>query len=174
MPPVILPAQPNLPQFALLLRQVPFAAIIGAEGIASSSHLSLEEEIENFHFVKEDNLSERPVEVLDSETESDKLSIAHQPGQVIALVETSSEEVENMDIKKRPGLRSLITNRGKGETPLEAPKAQVSANHPLPPPPADLILRVNPNLKKRKPFSEMEEGEMLPQRGTKQQKTKDP
>ena len=31
-----------------------------------------------------------------------------------------------------------------------------------------------PNLKKKKPVQELEEGEVAPQKGTKQQKTKDP
>ena len=47
------------------------------EGIASSSHLSLEEEIDRFNFTEEERTPERPVEILDSETESDKLSTAH-------------------------------------------------------------------------------------------------
>ena len=95
------------------LQQVSFAAIAAAEGIASSSHLSLEEEIDRFHFAKKERTPERPVEILDSESESDRLSIAHQPGLTAALVETSSEEAEIMDLKKRPSLRGLIANRGK-------------------------------------------------------------
>ena len=63
------------------------------------------------------------MEILDSETKSDRLSTVHQLRQTIALVETSSEEAEIMDLKKRPGLRNLIANRTKGATPPEAPKA---------------------------------------------------
>ena len=73
-----------------------------------------------------------------------------------------------MDQKKRPCLRGLIANRNKGATPTEIPKAQVSTNLPFPPPPADLGLRVNPNFKKRRQIQELEKGEVLPQRGTKQ------
>ena len=72
------------------------------------------------------------MEILDSETEFDRLSTAYQPGQNVALVETSSEEAEIMDLKKRPSLRGLIANKGKGATPLEAPKTQTSADLPLP------------------------------------------
>ena len=43
LPPVVLPTQQILPQFAIPLQQVLFAAIATAKGIASSSHLSLEE-----------------------------------------------------------------------------------------------------------------------------------
>ena len=109
-------------------------------------------------------------ELLDSEIESDRLSSAYQPGQTIALVEASFEEAEIMDLKKRPSLRGLIANRNKGATPLEAPKTQTSTNRPLPPPPSpvDLGPCVNPDPKKKRPPQELEEGEMLPQRGTKQ------
>ena len=146
------------------------------EGIASSLRLSFEEEIDKFHFAKEERTFERPVELLDSETESDRLSIAHQLGQTITLVETSSEEAEIMDLKKRPSLRGLIANRNKGATPPETPKTQTSANLPLPPPPAAANLgpRINPDQKKKRPPQDLEEGEMLLQKGTKLQKTKDP
>ena len=147
------------------------------EGIASSLRLSFEEEIDRFHFAKEERTLERPVELLDSETESDRLSIAHQLGQTITLVETSSEEAEIMDLKKRPSLRGLIANRGKGAAPPEALKTQASANLPLPPSPlpVDLGPRTNPDPKRKRPPQELEEGEMLPQRGTKKKKkTKDP
>ena len=81
-----------------------------------------------------------------------------------------------MDLKKRPSLRGLMANKGKGVTPPEAPKAQTSANLPPPPPlpPINQGLRVNPDLKKKRPPQELEEGEMSPQKGSKQQKTKDP
>ena len=81
-----------------------------------------------------------------------------------------------MDLKKRPSLRGLMANRGKGVTPLEAPKAETSANLPPPPPlpPINQGMRVNPDPKKKRPPQVLEEGEMPPQKGTKQQKTKDP
>ena len=93
------------------------------------------------------------MEILDSETEFDRLSTTYQPGQNVALVETSSEEAEIMDLKKRPSLRGLIANRDKGATPPEASKTQTSANLPLPFPPSsvDQGLHVNPDLKKKRP-----------------------
>ena len=110
------------------------------------------------------------MEILDFETEPDRLSIAHQPGQTSAFVEISSEEVEIMDLKKRPSLRGLIANRGKGATPPEAPKTQTSANLPLPlpSPHVDQGPCVNPNLKKKRLPQELEEREMPPQKGVKQ------
>ena len=79
LPLVVLPAQLNLPQFVVPLQQVPLVAVPAAEGVASSSHLSLEEERDRFQFVEE-RTPERLVEILDSETESDRFSTAHQPG----------------------------------------------------------------------------------------------
>ena len=62
------------------------------------------------------------MEILDSVTESDRLSTAHQPGQAVIFIETSSEEAEAMDLKKRPSLRGLMASRGNGATPLAASK----------------------------------------------------
>ena len=58
-----------------------------------------------------------------------------------------------MDLKKRPSLRGLMANRGKGATPPEAPKTQTSANlpPPLPPPSIDQDPCVNPDLKNKRP-----------------------
>ena len=118
------------------------------------------------------------MEISDSETESNRLFTAHQPGQTIAFVEISSEEAEAMDLKKRPSLKGLMASRGKGVTSLEAPKVQTPVNLPPPPPPpplppVDQGPHANPDLKKKRPIQELEEGEMLPQKGTKQQKAKD-
>ena len=86
---MVLPAQLNPPPFAIPLQQVPPATIQIAEGIASSSHLSLEEEINQFQFAEEERTPERPVEILDSKIESNRLSIAHQSSQAATFFETS-------------------------------------------------------------------------------------
>ena len=130
--PVVLLAKLNPPQLVVPLQQVLFVAIPVA-GVASSSHLSFEEEIDRFQFIEE-RTPERLVEILDSETEFDRLSIAHQPWQAVAFIETSSEEVEAIDLKKRPSLRGLMASRGKGATLPEAPKVQTLVNLPPPPP----------------------------------------
>ena len=80
LPPVVLPTQQNLPQFVIPLQQVPFVVVAVAEEIASSSHLSLEAEIYRFHFAEEERTTKRPVELSNSETNSNRLSIAYQPG----------------------------------------------------------------------------------------------
>ena len=67
LPPVVLPAQLNPLQFVIPLQQVPLAAVPVAEGVVSSLHLSLEEEIDRFQFTQE-RTPERLMEILDSET----------------------------------------------------------------------------------------------------------
>jgi len=70
-----------------------------------------------------------------------------------------------------------MASRNKGATSLEVPKSQVLAilPPPLTPLPTDLGLHAVRDLKKKRPLQEIEEGELLPQKGTKQQKiAKDP
>ena len=109
------------------------------------------------------------MEISDSQTESNKLSTAHQPGQAVAFIEMSSEEAEAMDLKKRSSLRGLMVIKGKGATPPEASKVQTPVNLPPPPPlpPVDQGLRPNPDPKNKRSIQELEEGKMLPQKGVK-------
>ena len=75
-----------------------------------------------------------------------------------------------MDQKKRPGLRgSLAKNRGGSSK--EAPKTQPPPEIPLPSPLTDLGMQAMPNLKKRRPDQGLEEGEIVPRKEGKQQKT---
>ena len=79
-----------------------------------------------------------------------------------------------MDQKKRPGLKGLLASRNKGGSSKEAPKTQPPVIPP-PPLPTDLGLLAMPNLKKRRPDQELEEGELVPRKENKQQKmSKDP
>ena len=79
-----------------------------------------------------------------------------------------------MDQKKRPGLKSLLASRNKGGSSKEAPKTQPPAI-PITPPLTKLGLLAMPNLKKRRPDQDVEEGELIPWKENKQQKTtKDP
>ena len=67
--------------------------------------------------------------------------------------------------------------RNKGATSQEVPKSQVLAILPplLAPLPIDLGLHTMRDVKKKSLLQEIEEGELIPQKGTKQQKTaKDP
>ena len=134
--------------------------------------LSLEAEIDQFCF-EDEGVVERPVELLDSETEPDRLSVACLPELTVANIGASSEEEEEgMDLKQRTGLRGLMANRNKGSTSKEVPKAQVPTSLLPPPPqlPTDLGSKVNPNLRKKRQVEDLEEGEVGPQKGNKQQK----
>ena len=78
-----------------------------------------------------------------------------------------------MALNQRRSLRDLMASRNKGATSQEVPKSQVPTT--LPPPPAplptDLGLHAIRDLKKKRSLQEIEEGGLLPQKGTKQQKT---
>ena len=65
-----------------------------------------------------------------------------------------------------------MANKNKWSTSKEVPKAQVPASLSPPPPrlPIDLKLKANPNLRKKRPVEDLEEGEVGPQKGDKQQK----
>ena len=78
-----------------------------------------------------------------------------------------------MALNPRKGLRDLMVGRNKGSSSKEVPKSKVPANlPPLPlPPTTTLGLLPIPNLKKKRKEQEMEEGEMVPQKEAKQQKT---
>ena len=79
-----------------------------------------------------------------------------------------------MALNQMRSLRDLMAFRNKGATSQEVPKSQVPPTLP-PPPPTDLGLHGMKEMKKKRPQQEIEEGELLPQKGTKQQKTaKDP
>ena len=88
--------------------------VVLGEGV-DSSHSSLEDQIDQFHFAKEGEVSARPVELSDSDSDKDCSSAALTLGLVIAQVDTSQEaEEEGMDLKLRSGLRGLLSNRNKG------------------------------------------------------------
>ena len=62
--------------------------------------------------------------------------------------------------------------RGKGQTSKAPTKSQTPSNLPPAPPQvsADLCLKVNPDLKKKRPVESLEEGEVGSRQGAKQQK----
>ena len=75
-----------------------------------------------------------------------------------------------MDLKQRPGLKGLMANRNKGSTSKGVSKTQVPTNLPPPPSATTVGLLPNPDLKKKRKVPEAEEGEVIPQKGTKQPK----
>ena len=159
LPPTILPVHQIPPPLAIPLQQVPLEATAAAEEEIGSSHLSLEEEIDQFRFEEEEKAPEKPMELSDSETKYDRLSSTHLPKLVIAQIDSSSEEMEEKDLKKRFSLKGLTANRNKRGTSKDVPKIQTPTILP-PPPTTDLGLLANPNLKKKRSGQELEKGEM--------------
>ena len=134
----------------------------------------MEDEIDQFCFTEDVGLSKKPVDISNSETESVDISSIHPRQLIITQIDSESEEEEDqMDQKKRPGLRGLLA-RNKGGSSKEVPKTQ-PPEIPVPPPPTDPGLLPMPNLKKRRPDQGSEEGELAPRKENKQEKTtKDP
>ena len=86
---------------------------------------------------------------------------------------SSYEEKDSMALNKgNKSLRELLASRSKESTSKAAPKSQVPSNLPPPPPqiPIDLGLKLNPDPKKKRPLETLEEGEVGPQKGMKQQR----
>ena len=103
LPPVQLPPQRAFPP------------VVIPEEEAGSSHSSLEEQIDQFHFPEEGEVSARVVELSDSDADLDRASAAPDTGLVIVQVDTSEEvEEEGMDLQPRTGLKGLLSNRSKG------------------------------------------------------------
>ena len=117
----------------------------------------------------------KPVDITDSKTESVNLSSVHPKQLAITQIDSESEEKEEeMDQKKRHGLKGLLASRSKEGSSKEAPKTQPPAIPP-PPLPTNLGLQAMPNLKKMRSDHELEEDELAPRKDNKQQKVaKDP
>ena len=125
LPPVRLPVQQIPPQLVVPLQQVPLEAFVATEEEEiASSRLSLEEEIDQFHLVEDVGLFEKPIDMSDSETDSVDISSVHPRQLVITQIDSESEEEEDqMDQKKRLGLRGLLAKNKRGSS-KEAPKTQ--------------------------------------------------
>ena len=154
LPPIQLPAQCILPKVVVL-----------GEG-TDSSHSSLEDQIDQFRFVEEGEVSAWPVELSDSDSDIDHSSVAPTLGLVIAQADTSQEvEEEGMDLKLRSSFRDLLSNRYKGQSSRDAPKEQATSKHPPHLPSAtDPALQPLPNLKRKRPVEEVEEGKVGPEK----------
>ena len=76
LPPIILPVQQISPLLIIPLQQVPLKAAAAVDEEIASSRLTLEDEIDQFHFKGEEGVPERPVQLSNSETESDRHSVA--------------------------------------------------------------------------------------------------
>ena len=68
-------------------------------------------------------------------------------------------------------LKELMKNRNKAPSPKDKNKSKPPTNPPPPPPPqipADLRLKPNPDLRKKRQIETIEEGELGPSKGSKQ------
>ena len=73
--------------------------------------------------------------------------------------------------KTGPSLKELMKNRNKAPYPKDKNKSKPPINpHPPPPPqiPADLGLKPNPDLRKKRQIETIEEGDLGPSKGSKQ------
>ena len=80
-----------------------------------------------------------------------------------------------MDLKPRSGFRGLLSNRNKGQSFRDAPKEQATSKLPPPLPSiTDPALQPLPNLRRKRPVEELEEGEVGLEKAKQQKKGKEP
>ena len=162
LPPVDHPILQGIPFAAQPLQQVPLGQAIVEEGAAYSS--SLQEEIDRFQF------EEEAIVISEVEEEADEYSCIQTPAQIITYVGDSSNEEEEMASKTGPSLKELMKGRNKAPSPQDKNKSKPPVNPPPPSPqlPADLGLKPNLDLRKKRHTEVPEEGEMGPSKGSKQ------
>ena len=114
LPPVPwLVLQNPLPVALPLLQAPPDATTIPAERVASS-HLSLEEEINKFHFEEEQSPRAPLICISDAEDELDRSSGVHKPYLTLARPDDSNKEEDSMVLNKgNKSLRDLMADKGK-------------------------------------------------------------
>ena len=158
-------AREDLPPVELPLQRSPQEVAIPREE-TSSSRLFLEAEINQFHLEEEGEAQDRPVELSNSEADFDRSFATHPLRLVVDQVDTSSEEEEEMALNPRRGLKYLVARR-KGSSSKDAPQTKLPSNPPYP-----LGLHRDPNLQRKKwKGKDIKEGEILPPKDPKQQKT---
>ena len=149
---------------------MPLGQAVAEEGIVSSS--SLEEEIDKFQFEEEETQGVEAIVTSEAEEETNEDSCSKTPAPIVTYVEDSSDnEAEEMAPKSGKSLRELIKGGNMAPTPQEANKSKPPMNPPPPPPqlPANLGLKPNPELKRKRQHEAPEEGEIGPPKGNKQQ-----
>ena len=165
LPPIDHPMPQGIPLAAQLLLQLSLRQAVAEEGAASSS--SLKKEIDNFQF------EEEAIVISEAEEETDEYSCVQTPAPIITYVEDSSNnEEKEMAPKTGPSLRELMKGRNKAPSSQEASKSKPPVNPPPPPPqlPANLRLKPNPELKRKRHLETPEKGEVGPPKRSKQQR----
>ena len=155
------------------IQQVPLGQAIAEEGIASS--FSLKEEIDRFQFEEEETQIVEAIVISEAEEEINKHSCIQIPAPIVTYVEDFSDnEAEKMAPKSGKSLRELMKGRNMAFIPQDINKSKPPVNPPPPPPPpppqlpADLGLKPNPELRRRRQQEDPEEGEIGPPKGNKQ------
>ena len=169
LPPVDYPIPQGVPLAAQPIQQVPLGTVVAKEGIASSS--SLKEEIDKFQFEEEEPQGVEAIVISEAEEETNEYSCIQAPTPVITYVEDFSDnEVEEMAPKSNQSLRELMKGKNKVSTPQDANKSKLLVNPRPPPPqlPADLGLKSNPELRRKRQHEAPKEGEIGPLKGNKQ------
>ena len=163
LPPIDYPIPQGIPFAAQPLQQVPLGEAIIREGTASSS--SLAQEIDRFKFEDEETIL-----ISEAEEGADEHSCIQTSAQVITFIADTSDEEEEMAPKTGPSLKELMKSRNKASSPKDKDKSKPLANPPPSPPqiPANLRLKPNPDLRKKRQMDTVEEGELGPSKGNKQ------
>ena len=79
------------------------------------------------------------------------------------VIACSDDEVDNMVSNKGKSLQELMASRGKGQSSKAPAQSQTPVLPSIAPqPPSDLGLKVNLDLKKKRPAETPEEGEVVP------------
>ena len=88
----------------------------------ASSRLSLEVEIDKFHFKEKQSPRAPLICISDAEGESDRSSGVHNPYLILACLDDSDEEEDSMALNKsNKSLRDLMATRGKESISKIAP-----------------------------------------------------
>ena len=167
LPPVDNQSPQGVPLATQPIQQVPLGQAVAQEGIAPSA--LLEEEIDKFQF-KEETQGVEAIMISEAEEETDEYSCIQTPDPIITYVEDSSDnEAEEMAPKSGQSLRELMKGKNKAPTPQTANKSKPPLNPPPPPPqlPADLGLKPNLELRRKRQHEAPEEGEIGPSKGNK-------
>ena len=141
---------------------MPLTQAVAEEGTAFSS--SLEDEIDKFRF------EEEAIVISEAGEEANEYSCVQTPAPIITYVDDSLDnEGEDMAPKTGPSLRDLMKGRNKAPSPQEKSKSKPLVNPPPPSQlPADLGLKSNPDLRRKRHTKAPEESEMGPSKGSKQ------
>ena len=160
LPPVDHPIPQGIPFVAQPLQQVPLGQAIIGEGAASSSFLEVE--IDRFRF------EEEAIVISEAEEGANEYSCVQTPAQIVTYIGDSSDEKEAMAPKTGPSLKELMRNGNKAPSPKDKNKSKPPTNPPPPQIPADLGLKPNSDLRKKRQIETAEKGELGPSKGSKQ------